>query len=90
MTMAARLSTLADLRRAGIVHSLEIVAAIDAYMMDPATGPYCFASGYSLDVPALVAPTLDREEFFRKFGPHEKAFRTKVAGIVMAAHPTPP
>ena len=88
--MAARLSTLADLRRAGIVHSLEIVAAIDAYMMDPATGPYRFASGYSLDIPALVGPTNDREKLVTKSGPNAKAFRTRVTEIVMTAQPTLP
>ena len=88
--MQTGLSTLADLRRAGIVHSQEIVAAIDAYMLDPAAGPYRFASGHSLDVLALVGPMLDRVEFTGQPGPQEKAYRTKVAAIIMAAYPSPP
>lgn len=58
-TMPAGPSTLADLRKAGIVSSFEIVAAIDAYMRDPAAGPYRFASGHSLEIAAsssLSAP----------------------------------
>ena len=62
-TMPAGPSTLADLRKAGIVSSFEIVAAIDAYMRDPAAGPYRFASGHSLDIAAIVdaTPALGRE-----------------------------
>ena len=34
--------TVAGLRRAGIINSQEIVAAIDVYLRDPAAGPYRF------------------------------------------------
>jgi hypothetical protein len=61
------------------------VAAIDAYMRDPEAGPYRFSRGHSLDIPAL-----DREEFFRQFRPQEKALRTRVTAIVMAAYPLEP
>jgi hypothetical protein len=88
--MPAEQSTLAELRRAGTIGSREVVAAIDAYMVDPAASPYRFVSGHSLDIAALVALTLDRTEFVSQAGPQVKAFRTKVAEIVMAAHPTPP
>jgi hypothetical protein len=88
--MPAEPSTLAALRRAGIVSSQEIVAAIDAYMRDPAVGPYRFASGHTLDIPALVGTTLDRVEFTGQPGPQEKAYRTKVAAIIIAASPRLP
>jgi hypothetical protein len=90
ITMPTDVSTLADLRRADTIASLEVVAAIDAYMIDPAAGPYQFASGHSLDIPALVALVIDRKEFVGQSGLQVKAFRTKVAEIVMAAHPTLP
>lgn len=51
--MSATRPTLADLREAGTVTSLEIVAAIDAYIRNPAAGPYRFANGYSLDLAQL-------------------------------------
>ena len=84
--MPAGPSTLAELRRKGIVSSIDIVAAIDAYMRDPAAGPYCFPSGHSLDIAAIVdaSPALDRVE---RAGPQEKTFRTALAAAVMAAHP---
>lgn len=87
--MTAEPSTLAHLRKAGIVSSREIVAAIDAYMRDPGVGPYRFASGYSLDIAAIVAalPGLERVE---RAGPQEKMFRNGLAAAIMAAHPTPP
>lgn len=88
--MPAGLSTLAELRRAGIVTSQEVVAAIDAYMRDPTADPYRFASGHSLDIPALVALTISPEQIAHRSGPQEKALRTAVAAVVMAAHPTPP
>ncbi|MBE7182739.1 MAG: hypothetical protein INR71_16285, partial [Terriglobus roseus] len=53
--MPAVPSTLADLRRSGTISSFEIVAAIDAYMRDPAGGPYRFPSGHTLDLAAIVA-----------------------------------
>ncbi|MCJ2049096.1 hypothetical protein, partial [Methylobacterium sp. J-070] len=82
----ARPSTLADLRRAGIISSQEIVAAIDAYMRDPAAGPYRFPSGHSLDIAAIVkASALDR---VKRAGPQEKTFRNALATAIMAACPT--
>ncbi|WP_267424316.1 hypothetical protein [Methylobacterium sp. GC_Met_2] len=63
-TMPAGPSTLADLRKAGIITSQEIVAAIDLYLRDPAAGSYRFASGHSLDIAALVNASFhSREEF---------------------------
>ncbi|XYD12694.1 hypothetical protein R1A27_34720 (plasmid) [Methylobacterium sp. NMS12] len=84
--MPARPSTLADLRKAGIISSFEIVAAIDAYMRDPAAGPYRFPSGHSLDIAAIVdvTPALDRVE---RAGPQEKTFRNALAAAIMAARP---
>ena len=89
-TMPVRPSTLADLRRAGRISSHEIVAAIDLFMRDPTAGPYYFASGHNLDVAALVAGALSREQVTDRAGPQEKTFRTAVAAVVMAAYPTPP
>ncbi|MCJ2016416.1 hypothetical protein MKK84_03055 [Methylobacterium sp. E-065] len=88
-TMPARPSTLANLRRGGIISSVEIVAAIDAYMRDPAAGPYRFPSGHSLDLAEIVSamPALHRVE---RAGPQEKTFRNGLATALMAAHPTPP
>jgi len=88
--MHGRLSTVADLRKAGRISSHEIVAAIDLYMRDPASGPYRFASGYSLDVAALVALSISPLEVANRAGPQEKTFRNAVAGVIMAAHPTTP
>lgn len=87
--MPAGPSTLADLRKAGVIGSREIVAAIDAYMRDPDAGPYRFPSGHSLDLAAIVAASLglDREE---RAGPQEKTFRNALAVAIMAASPTPP
>ncbi|MCJ2136042.1 hypothetical protein MKK69_18635 [Methylobacterium sp. J-026] len=81
--------TLADLRKAGVVTSQEIVAAIDVYLRDPMAGPYRFDSGHSVDIAALVNATpafgaVDRS------GPQEKVFRTVLAAAVMSAHPTLP
>ncbi|SFM87691.1 hypothetical protein SAMN05192568_106912 [Methylobacterium pseudosasicola] len=88
--MTAALPTVADLRRSGRISSQEIVAAIDAYMIDPTAGPYRFASGYSLDVSALVAAKIDPTEVANRAGPQEKTFRNAVAAVVMATHPTAP
>ncbi|EIZ81919.1 hypothetical protein WYO_5507 [Methylobacterium sp. GXF4] len=81
--------TVADLRRAGIVTSHEVVAAIDAYMRDPGIGPYRFASGYSLDVAALVN-TSPAFAMVGQSGYRETTFRTVLAAAIMAANPTPP
>ena len=89
VTMPAGPSTLADLRKAGIITSQEIVAAIDLYLRNPEAGPYRFVSGHSVDIAALVNATpafgaVDRS------GPQEKAFRTVLAAAVMSAHPIAP
>ncbi|RYY18018.1 hypothetical protein FV242_33640 [Methylobacterium sp. WL64] len=87
--MRDRPSTIADLRKAGRISSQEIVAAIDAYMRDPATGPYRFASGHSLDLAALVSAS-PAFVMVERSGPHEKGFRTVLAAAIMAAHPMEP
>ncbi|SDO60310.1 hypothetical protein SAMN05216360_12943 [Methylobacterium phyllostachyos] len=88
--MPAGPQTLADLRKAGVITSQEVVAAIDLYMRDPAAGLYRFASGYSLDIAALVASSISPTEVANRAGPQEKTFRTAVAAVVMAAHLTAP
>ena len=87
--MAAGLPTVADLRRAGVITSQEIVAAIDTYMRDPKASPYRFPSGHSLDIAAIVSatPALDRVE---RAGPQEKTFRNGLATAIMAARPLKP
>ncbi|GJE52114.1 hypothetical protein GOFOIKOB_5182 [Methylobacterium tardum] len=82
--------TLADLRKAGTITSLEIVAAIDAYSRDPAAKRYRFASGHSLDIAAAVEGSADLAELMARPGPRDKVFRTAVTTIIMAAHPTAP
>ena len=81
--------TVADLRRAGRISSQEVVAAIDAYMRDPAAGPYRFASGHTLDLKVLVAASpafvsVDRSR------PLDAGIRTALAAAIMAARPAPP
>ena len=88
--MPPRPLTLADLRKAGTITSLEIVAAIDAYMLDPAAGLYCFASGYTLDVASSVLAALGDVGATERSSPQAKAFRNRVAVAVMAACPSPP
>ncbi|MCJ2016693.1 hypothetical protein MKK84_04505 [Methylobacterium sp. E-065] len=88
-TMLAGPSTLADLRKAGIVSSQEVVAAIDLYLRDPAAGPYRFASGHSIDIATLVDPSPASEKVARS-RPLDAAIRTALAAAIMAAHPTPP
>ncbi|MCJ2097257.1 hypothetical protein [Methylobacterium sp. E-046] len=87
--MTAGLPTVADLRRAGRISSQEVVAAIDAYMRDPAAELYRFASGHSLDVAALVdaSPALEKVGRSR---PLDAGIRTVLAAAIMAARPTPP
>ena len=87
--MAAGPPTVADLRKAGTITSREIVAAIDAYMLDPAAGPHRFPSGHSLDLAAIVraTPTLGPVE---RSGPQEKTFRNGLAVAIMAARPIEP
>ena len=86
--MHAGAPTIADLRKAGRISSVEVVAAIDLYMRDPAAGPYRFSSGHILDISALVASTVSPAEGANRVGPQEKAFRTAVAAVVMVAQPT--
>jgi hypothetical protein len=87
--MPAGLPTVADLRRAGRITSQEVVAAIDAYMHNPAIGPYRFASGHSVDVAAIVnaLPALAKDGRCR---PKNAEIRIALAAAIMAAHPTPP
>jgi len=83
--MPAKPCTLADLRKAGTITSLEIVGAVDAYIRDPAAGPYHFASGHSLDIATAVASSSEFAEMAARSGPKEKAFRTAVTTIAMTA-----
>ena len=87
--MHAGLPIVADLRKAGLITSQEVVAAIDAYMHNPTGGPYRFASGHSIDVAAIVnaLPALAKEGRSR---PLDAGIRTALAAAIMAAHPTPP
>ncbi|WP_267426981.1 hypothetical protein [Methylobacterium sp. GC_Met_2] len=87
--MPAGPSTVADLRRAGIIKSQEVVAAIDLYLRDPAAGPYRFASGHGIDIAALVnaSPAF---AMVGQSGHRETTFRTVLAAAIMAARPTPP
>jgi len=87
--MTADPRTVAELRKAGIISSQEVVAAIDAYLHRPAAGPYRFASGHSLDIAALVN-ALQAFAILERSGPHERAFRIALAGAIMAAYPTAP
>lgn len=85
--MPDKLSTLADLRKAGTIDSLEIVAAVDADIRDPAAGPYRFASGHSLDIAAAVASSSEFAEMAARPGPKGKTFRAAVATIAMTVRP---
>lgn len=87
--MPAGPSTLADLRKTGVISSREIVAAIDAYMRDPTAGPYRFPSGHRLDLAAIVEASPGRD-WKERAGPQEKTFRNALAIAIMAASPTPP
>ncbi|MGE8131560.1 hypothetical protein ACQKQD_31830 [Methylobacterium sp. NPDC080182] len=88
--MSPKSPTLAELRKAGMITSFEIVAAIDAYMQDATASPHRFASGHSLDVAMVVADSAEVEELRDGPGPKGKAFRNAVAVAVMAARPSPP
>ncbi|MCJ2065515.1 hypothetical protein MKK63_22800 [Methylobacterium sp. J-088] len=81
--------TVADLRRANIINSQEIVAAIDVYLRDPTAGPYHFASGHRLDIASLVNATPAFENLDWA-GPQERAFRVVLTAAVMSAQPTGP
>ncbi|MGE8131484.1 hypothetical protein ACQKQD_31440 [Methylobacterium sp. NPDC080182] len=88
-TMPPGPSTLADLRKTGVITSREIVAAIEANMLDPGAGLHRFPSGHSLDLAGIVdaTPALARVE---RAGPQEKTFRNALAAAIMVASPTPP
>ena len=86
----ARHPTLSDLRKAGTVTSLEIVAAVDAYIINPAAGPYRFASGHSLDIATVVGSSAEFAGMLARPGPKEKTFRTAVTTVAMVAQLTPP
>jgi hypothetical protein len=87
--MPAEPSTFASLRQAGVINSLEIVAAIDAYMRDPTAGVCRFPSGHSLDIASIVdaTPALRRTE---RPDSQEKTFRNALAVAIMAAQPAGP
>jgi hypothetical protein len=87
--MATERLTLADLRKAGTITSSEIVAAVDAYVHNPAAGPYRFASGHSLDIAAAVATSEEFAKMVARPGPREKVFRTAVATAAMSARLSP-
>ncbi|TXN00504.1 hypothetical protein FV242_21780 [Methylobacterium sp. WL64] len=87
--MHAGPSTLADLRKAGIISSQEIVAAIDVYLRDPTAGPYRFSSGHNLDVVAVVADVAKTGKTMFGVGRQDKAYRNAVTAAVMTAQPTP-
>jgi hypothetical protein len=88
--MQSKPPSIADLRKAGAITSFEIVAAIDAYMLDAAVSPHRFASGHSLDVAMVVANAPEIEDLRSAPGPQLQAFRNAVAVAVMAACPSPP
>jgi hypothetical protein len=82
--------TVADLRKAGVIGSTEIVAAVDLYMRAPTAGPYRFASGHSVNVPGAVAAAPKITEIKASPGPQKKAYRTAVTAAVMEAPAVPP
>jgi hypothetical protein len=82
--------TLADLRKAGTITSLEIVAAIDAYIRNSTAGPYRFASGHSLEIAKAIEASPEFAEMMARPGPKEKTFRTAVTMVAMSAHLTLP
>ncbi|MCJ2099675.1 hypothetical protein [Methylobacterium sp. E-046] len=87
--MPTKPSTVADLRKAGTISSLEIVAAVDAYMRDANAGPYCFNSGHSIDLAAAVAASPVVSQLQGQSGPQDRAFRTAVTALAMLVCPTP-
>jgi hypothetical protein len=88
--MAREILSVADLRRAGTIDSVEIVAAITAYMNDPKSGPYRFASGHSLCVSEAMRAASGPDAMANRPGPQEKSQRVVVANAIMTARPTPP
>jgi len=81
----AKNPTLSDLRKAGTVTSFEIVAAVDAYIINPAAGPYRFASGHSLDIATVIGSSAEFAGMAARTGPKEKTFRTAVTTVAMRA-----
>jgi len=88
--MATERLTLADLRKTGSITSSEIVAAVDAYVHNPAAGPYRFASGHTLDIATAVAASKEFAKMVARSGPKEKVFRTAVTAAAMSARLGPP
>ena len=87
--MLANRPTLADLRKAGKVSSAEIVAAVDLFMRDPDTPPYRFKSGYTLDVPGVIAASSNIATARLTPGPQEKALRVAITSSLMQSYPVP-
>jgi hypothetical protein len=83
-------STVADLRKAGVIGSTEIVAAVDLYMRAPTAGPYCFAGGHSVDIAGAVAAAPEITGSKVSPGPQGKALRKAVTATVMMAQAVPP
>lgn len=88
--MTKKIPSVADLRREGTITSVEIVAAITAYMNDPKGGPYRFASGHSLCVSEVMRVVPGLASMTNRGGLQEKSYRVVVATAVMAACPSPP
>jgi hypothetical protein len=88
--MPTKSPTVADLRKAGTISSLEIVAAVDAYMRDANAGPYRSNSGHSIDLAAAVAASPVINKLHGQSGPQDRAFRNAVTALVMLVRPTPP
>lgn len=86
MVMAPESPTVADLRKAGVIGSTDIVAAVDLYLRAPNAGPYYFASGHSVD----VAAASEGIELTVSPGPQGKTFRNAVTAAVMKAPAVPP
>jgi hypothetical protein len=86
----ARNPTLSDLRKAGTVTSLEIVAVVDAFIINPGAEPYRFASGHSVDIRKAVGASPEFAEMAARSGPKEKTFRTAVTTVAMSAEVTLP
>lgn len=70
--MAAKHLTPADLREAGTITSVEIVAAIDAYVTNPAGGPYRFASGHGIDIAKAIETSPEFAELMARSGPKRR------------------
>jgi hypothetical protein len=83
--MPAKHLTFADLRKAGTITSVEIVAAIDAYVTNSTTGPYCFASGHSVDIAKAINASCEFAKMVARSGPKEKTFRAAVTTVAMRA-----